>query len=75
MKDIGRKWHYPFHFKNKIIVRNEVGWGMNLRLRSKEANLKIPAIIQVMDDEAVVVNLRKNDRFTIYSGGRINRSC
>lgn len=35
---------------------------------------KITAIIEVMDDEAVVVNLRKNDRFTIYSEGRINRS-
>lgn len=38
MKDVGRKWHYPFHFKNKIIVRHEVGWGMKLRLRSREAN-------------------------------------
>jgi len=23
VKDVGRKWHYPFHFKNKIIVIEE----------------------------------------------------
>lgn len=46
---------------------------MKLRLDIMEADWNITAIIQVMNDEAVVVNLRRNDRFTVFSGQRINR--
>lgn len=46
---------------------------MKLRLGNGEADEQITAMIHVMNDEAAVVNLRRNNRFTIYPGGRINR--
>lgn len=47
---------------------------MKLRLGSREANNKFPAVIQGMNDEAVLVDLRRNSRLTVYEGGRIKRS-
>lgn len=68
--------HFILEIKLQLFQKNELGLGagVKLRLGSREANLKFTAVIQVMNDEAAVVNSRINYRFAIYPGGRINRS-